>query len=763
MTSVEVMTQGGDTFGNSFDVEGSVSLNAKTGNAENAGDPWSVTGSMSYSLNGESKTDSISESVTPETVTATAKESSGSVTPGLDNLLNVKEEFVFSYADDEVHDYDVRVTGVDIGWMNKYGESYTTAGDIRTLWTESGGGDSHVTSVKDSSSKKITFTYENMLDTSEYGPSPVAGNATHFYMIFYLDGTGTDVNTANYSNPSDAEFALVKPKRVICSPLRIREAVAPTISYQHLWYWGEFNSYPADPGFRLIELQYELTPNDARNISVDATISATGQSDTFSWTDVDATGTVPLRQYATAPFLHSWNSIDESWGVQLVMHYTLEGVEKTETVTVPPASVNLRGFGPQMDVTYSGSAVNIDISSESDDPFTYKVSGISKIYFDWYKKLGSSSWEQVTTEQIYPGDGTLTPEGASSSYQYAYALPTEPPTGTDATHVEIRVESDSPYTGTDSVGTQTSNGPLVGYSEMMEIVSSVTYGDYLGAGTAMGFEPTLPIESDGFVVIFPLDESIVNDPNSYGSDESLTPVTINLSLPNGTTRNLLGDSGSDFSFGYDNTGSKPVVIFRYEAMADDQLLPAGEHTLTLTLSYHSDSVTNLRSTNSASFTVTVPDPNDPLGPGWFGYCATGNADKFFTGSVELLNGVTHDDLTNLSFTVRDTVGNAYTVPAAYINSSGSDDWVGFQYPESAIPTPLNDPATVTVSATYQGVTYSKDITVEYYTVSSITMEIGEVKGARIPDQDERFTASGDLYFTYDPSESYTITVNSDVI
>ena len=43
------------------------------------------------------------------------------------------------------------------------------------------------------------------------------------------------------------------------------------------------------------------------------------------------------------------------------------------------------------------------------------------------------------------------------------------------------------------------------------------------------------------------------------------------------------------------------------------------------------------------------------------------------------------------------------------------------------------------------------------------MEIGEVKGARIPDQDERFTASGDLYFMYDPSESYTITVNSAVI
>ncbi|MBQ2102239.1 MAG: hypothetical protein II479_01585, partial [Bacteroidales bacterium] len=297
---------------------------------------------------------------------------------------------------------------------------------------------------------------------------------------------------------------------------------------------------------------------------------------------------------------------------------------KTETVTVPPASVNLRGFGPRMDVSHKDGVTDILVSSDSDDIFTYSMD-VAKIYLDWFKQLGTDSWEQVQSVQVYPGNGTLASTG-TNSWQYTYALPTEPPTGTDATHVEIRVESDSPYTGTDSVGTQTSNGPAEGRSDMIKA-------------------------------------------------------------------------------------------------------------------------------------VTTPVGSNPFGEGDFRYSNSDYSDKYFDGYVYLLDGATHDDLTDLSFTVRDASGYQFVVPGDHIDSSGSDDWVGFGYSGDEIPASLVEPATVTVSATYEGNTYSKTFEVKFDSdADPITMEILGVEGSPNDTDPTLFEGSGQVHFDYDSSEGVTYTV-----
>ena len=232
--------------------------------------------------------------------------------------------------------------------------------------------------------------------------------------------------------------------------------------------------------------------------------------------------------------------------------------------------------------------------------------------------------------QVYPGNGTLASTG-TNSWQYTYALPTEPPTGTDATHVEIRVESDSPYTGTDSVGTQTSNGPAEGRSDMIKA-------------------------------------------------------------------------------------------------------------------------------------VTTPVGSNPFGDGDFRYSNSASSDKVFGGSVELLNGATHDDLTDLSFTVRDASGYQFVVPTDNINSSGSYTWVGFNYPESEVPASLVEPATVTVSATYEGNTYSKTFDVEFAAdPAPITMDVWDT-GVNYDAGTDFYSAQGLLHFHYDANTvSYETSPGNAVI
>jgi hypothetical protein len=216
-------------------------------------------------------------------------------------------------------------------------------------------------------------------------------------------------------------------------------------------------------------------------------------------------------------------------------------------------------------------------------------------------------------------------------------------------------------------------------------------GSFVNDGTVYPLTAGTPdIGPEGFVAIFPLEESVVGDPTSYSGGESLTVESIYL-VKNGTGTEISGNCTV-------TPQASPCVTVQYNAPSDSQLTD-GDYRVEITLCYNSPTVTDLIDSGSASFSVSSSTVENPFGSGSFRY----ESGKSFSGSIELLNGADISDLSGLSFTVRDASGASVTVPSGYVTSGSG--WIGFSYPEGAEPS-LVAPATVTASATYGGTFFS---------------------------------------------------------
>ena len=183
---------------------------------------------------------------------------------------------------------------------------------------------------------------------------------------------------------------------------------------------------------------------------MNARVWSTGQPETFEWSAVTDTGTVSLRDStAGIPFCHSVDDLSKYWQVDLVLDYKLDGSDYTETVNVPPESVGLKEWRPKTDISYNTGVTTISIGSESGDPFTYSVSGISGIEVDWYDSLS-----YISSTPVYPGGGSLTTVTPGSEYQYAYPLSSVTPPA-EATDYMLYATTDSGFTADADFGSYT--------------------------------------------------------------------------------------------------------------------------------------------------------------------------------------------------------------------------------------------------------------------------------------------------------------------
>lgn len=596
VTTINVMTNSEDSFGGSFRGKNSFTLNSETGNAEYAGDPWGVGGSMSYTLNGESKTDEISETVTPKTVTATVTERNGNAeTVEIDEeeYVHVTENFVFSYAGDDVHEYDVNVVGIDIGWAVGNGSGYTTAGDIETVWTKDDGG-SPVTRTIDSASKQITYTYEDNLFLDEYDPP---SSATYFYLVFYFEGTGRDKNTVDYDDPSLAEFKLVKPTMLVCQPLPTGrepppEPSPPTVEVSGLYSWSAYGM--PGTGLDAFALEYTVSENEADTGSIDYDIeltSSTAGDAPFTGSALTATGSglYWARSIGGMTFI---SSETKTWTPTFTLRYYIDGILSQEEL--PFDALTPQNFMPVYQVTYADGTATATFTKDSDDPMTYSGTAVTSVTVNW---LNGST--HIGSQTIYPGAGTLTGSGTGDEnrvYTYSgYLSSLSPPSGATQYYLDFNTEG---YGGTLGSASFTSTDSVPSSGDWQDVPTAPT-GSYLGAGTATGIESGI-VETDGFFADFPIDTSVVPD----ASDTTITPVSMILTLPGGGTVELLGNGDVEQ---YVVTDSAPVFRVRYEPSGAP--LDEGAHTLTVTVSYSSGSVSDLRSTNSASFTVSAPAPD----------------------------------------------------------------------------------------------------------------------------------------------------------
>ena len=132
--------------------------------------------------------------------------------------------------------------------------TYEKIGSTRTVWD--GTGTSPVTGPtgpsSDGNAKELTFHYAGTLDAT---PPADAEVATHYYLIFYTEGTGTDTNGDVYHihRPTSAQSTPIPLPGT--APITLTE---PELSFDHLYWYQDVDH---------LVVEYEITANDATDIT----------------------------------------------------------------------------------------------------------------------------------------------------------------------------------------------------------------------------------------------------------------------------------------------------------------------------------------------------------------------------------------------------------------------------------------------------------------------------------------------------------------
>ena len=424
---------------------------------------WQLSVDLSYTLNGESKTKTVSLGAVPEVIDNLLFSADSTNASGPTTNKTVSGTLAFSYPSDDPHSYAPEVWGIYLCWAKEVSggslfgsfEPIERRREVWFSWDGPGPISDPGTATESGGRQIVPFSYSTTLDVTPDAEAAAQG-ATHFFLAFGLSGTGTDTDGTGYEirHPEEA-FSYPQPLEASLN--------APTVSFSALRYWGEFNA----PGYGidLFELSYVLTPNDATDLSADVSLSSSfGNS--YNWSDVTQTGAVSLRRSAGgSPF----NVSAAQWTPEVVLHYKLGGVEREEIFNF--GVVPLTGYRPMFSLTYSGATVTASLGSDGGDPFSYSVPGITAVEIEWLQQTSDSSWNYLSSAQLWPGAGTMEAVSEGSVYRYTIPGAINPPG--DATHFMLSFLTDS-YTGTDENGTDYVCSTSIGTNDSYHLISELT-------------------------------------------------------------------------------------------------------------------------------------------------------------------------------------------------------------------------------------------------------------------------------------------------
>ena len=424
---------------------------------------WQLSVDLSYTLNGESKTKTVSLGAVPEVIDNLLFSADSTNASGPTTSKTVSGTLAFSYPSDDPHSYAPEVWGIYLCWAKEVSggslfgsfEPIERRREVWFSWDGPGPISDPGTATESGGRQIVPFSYSTTLDVTPDAEAAAQG-ATHFFLAFGLSGTGTDTDGTGYEirHPEEA-FSYPQPLEASLN--------APTVSFSALRYWGEFNA----PGYGidLFELSYVLTPNDATDLSADVSLSSSFEN-SYKWSDVTQTGAVSLRRSAGgSPF----NVSAAQWTPEVVLHYKLGGVEREEIFNFDV--VPLTGYRPMFSLTYSGATVTASLGSDGGDPFSYSVPGITAVEIEWLQQTSDSSWNYLSSTQLWPGAGTM--EAVSEGSVYRYTIPGAIIPPGDATHFMLSFLTDS-YTGTDENGTDYVCSTSIGTNDSYHLISELT-------------------------------------------------------------------------------------------------------------------------------------------------------------------------------------------------------------------------------------------------------------------------------------------------
>ena len=414
-------------------------------------DQWKTDVTLAYTLNGENKTLTVSNTAQPEFMDFLWLDPQ--YLSGNSSTANkvVSDTIEFRYGRNDRHTYDVSFTKIEMGWMKEVplsggGYTYEEVGSTKkTVWD--GTGTSPITGptgpTADGDYKVLTFDYHDLLNVV---PPADAAGATHFYLNYYMEGTGTDTDGTVYT--------IHTPTYGQSTPCEIEKDLEVEINYIYLW--DELNH---------IEVGYTITPGDAEDIRSVATV--TSDIDPAKTVTMDErTGSGLIRVNADGSDRLWWHHSGDSWTVEVVLNYTMHGENRTRTVsaTMPP---EFKGNLSLEDLGTNGSGTDVDSQTvTSDFAFRYPDDGrhtyninVTGIDIGWKDKNGNKIG---STKTIWNGTGASPVTGptgpvidgdrASLTFHYDGTLDATPLADAEgATHYYLICHTEG--TGKDTDGT----------------------------------------------------------------------------------------------------------------------------------------------------------------------------------------------------------------------------------------------------------------------------------------------------------------------
>ena len=415
-----------------------------------SGDSWTVEVELKYTIHGEERTRTYSATMPPEFQGLLWLYGQGASGSGADaDSQTVTSDIVFQYPSDDRHTYDVAITRIDIGWKKQVptgtgAYTYENVGSTRTIW--SGTDPSPITDPVgpeiDGDDARLTFHYAGTLDAT---PPADAEGATHYYLICYAKGTGTDTEDG-------AVYTINRPTSAALTPIALPGVtlVEPEVSFDHL-YWYQTVDH--------LELAYEITANDATDITSQAIITYDPWvTDHFEHTmpEVTGAGSKKVEDNADGDLLIFSSG---QWVTTITLRYKLGGESKEKVLEV---SGNPEFKYPEMDtisVNSSGSIDALDLSCElnlvnkAGDSHDYSLD-FTKVEIEWLKE--DADWDYITvgSKTIWEGPGgafEFLSRGQNSDgkkeVKYSFALDDVDATPSDPTATKFRLIFDANISG----------------------------------------------------------------------------------------------------------------------------------------------------------------------------------------------------------------------------------------------------------------------------------------------------------------------------
>ena len=382
-------------------------------------DAWNVDLTLHYVLGGTVKTKTYHYSASPEYQGLLRLYSIGTESSGSDSAKSVSARLGFYYPAGYRHDFDLRFTGIKLGWMDS---SYNPVAlsDQRTVWD--GIGTCPITGptgpVDDGDDQILEYLFSGTVNAKPTDAAISAG-ASYFYLLFELEGDALDTLDSQ-------AYVICDPVSVQCFPQAlIGDFTPPTVSYSHMWYWGDLNT---SSGLCHLELAYDITPNGADPGSIRSRVKVISDQDSSRYVEkagIADTGPIAVNWNTSGKL--SFNSV-ERWIVEIDVDYTVGGTAQSLSIT-RPASHPDKVWNVWLETEINSDGASVCFVCGSDDRHVYDFT-ITRIEAVWAKDDGGY-WTEVGSPVVLwrntdpgtsPLDGPFGPDDDGSYKRVGFEL-----------------------------------------------------------------------------------------------------------------------------------------------------------------------------------------------------------------------------------------------------------------------------------------------------------------------------------------------------